>query len=134
MVAECAKKITIRAIEECATISNRHMVYLLGPEGYLYVFWNHTDFSSTRDTIQSIEALLWYTTAIQIQYFGGLLWSTAILFTVKNVFSKKIILAVKIKIMLIEMSIIKIIIVILVTVVIIITNELLQLWNTLQVL
>ena len=33
MVEECAKKITLGAIEECATISKKHMMYLLEPEG-----------------------------------------------------------------------------------------------------
>ena len=32
MVGECAKKIRIGAIEECATVSNKHMVYMPEPE------------------------------------------------------------------------------------------------------
>ena len=36
MVGECAKKITIDAIKECATVSSRHMVYLLKPESNLF--------------------------------------------------------------------------------------------------
>ena len=32
MVGECAKKFRIGAIEECATVSNRHMVYMPEPE------------------------------------------------------------------------------------------------------